>query len=497
MANNLLGGFGAGFSMGQGVVDRSRQMQDHNRLASLASQAYTTPADQQSSLLGQMAQVSPQFAQGHQDRFQQQGDRKEQRLADAAKYLLSAFERGDQAAIQGAYRTVLPEFQQLAEGRQLPETVDDSILPMLHQVIAAAGGGSGGQGVQSTYVDDQGQRVAIMRDGSTRVLGGNDAGATQQTITINGPDGRPAQYTFNRRTGNYEPATLGGGGVPQQQGQPQMQQVQYATDDGQPIPANEQAAAQAAFAASARGESFDFPVGGPMPQAPQGRSPFVGRAPEEQAALTEAAKEQVQLGFLPQRQAIETQGAIERTRGTEQAKADVDKAKGRAKAKLSLDQATSRLQRVDSLVQSIIPRINRMTAGWVGDKLSGVAGTDAADLRRDIGTLQAIAGFDELNAMRAASPTGGALGNVTERELAFLQSVIRNIENSQSPEQLRRNLQAFQGELRGSWERVNQAYQQDYSGENLDHIPPMSDFTGQGGGQQAPSAGGWGIERVK
>jgi len=42
--------------------------------------------------------------------------------------------------------------------------------------------------------------------------------------------------------------------------------------------------------------------------------------------------------------------------------------------------------------------------------------------------------------MRDASPTGGALGQVSERELAFLQSTIGNLEQSQSKEQLTYNL---------------------------------------------------------
>ncbi len=180
------------------------------------------------------------------------------------------------------------------------------------------------------------------------------------------------------------------------------------------------------------------------------------------AAETERARQQAQLEFLPAQQAIETAGEVDRTRQVGEVKRDLEKSAGESKARLSLDQATARIGRVDALVDSIMPRINNWTAGTIGSIADAIPGTPAADLRRDLGTLQAIAGFDELNAMRAASPTGGALGNVTERELAFLQSVVRNIENSQSPEQLRRNLQDFQRELRASWARVARAYDQDY-----------------------------------
>src|SRR5690606_17174423 len=122
-----------------------------------------------------------------------------------------------------------------------------------------------------------------------------------------------------------------------------------------------------------------------------------------------------------------------------------------------------------------------------GNMLANVPGTAASDLRKDIGTLQAIAGFDELNAMRASSPTGGALGNVTERELAFLQSVVRNIETSQSPEQLRRNLLDFQREVRGWWQRVNAAYEQDYGGQ---YGPAPSDGPGNQFQNTAPVVDG-------
>ncbi len=42
--------------------------------------------------------------------------------------------------------------------------------------------------------------------------------------------------------------------------------------------------------------------------------------------------------------------------------------------------------------------------------------------------------------MRSASPTGAALGSVTERELALLQSTIGNLEQSQDDVQLKDNL---------------------------------------------------------
>lgn len=80
------------------------------------------------------------------------------------------------------------------------------------------------------------------------------------------------------------------------------------------------------------------------------------------------------------------------------------------------------------------------TTGFFGQLLSKVGGTDANNLRSQLQTIRSNVGFDKLQAMRAASPTGGALGNVSEKENEYLQSVLGNVEQSQSPEQLKRNL---------------------------------------------------------
>lgn len=47
--------------------------------------------------------------------------------------------------------------------------------------------------------------------------------------------------------------------------------------------------------------------------------------------------------------------------------------------------------------------------------------TDSAEVLRQTSALKSMAAAENLNAMRQASPTGGALGNVTEKELKLLQ----------------------------------------------------------------------------
>ena len=52
-----------------------------------------------------------------------------------------------------------------------------------------------------------------------------------------------------------------------------------------------------------------------------------------------------------------------------------------------------------------------------------VPGTEAQATAAKLDTIKANIGFDKLQKMRDASPTGGALGQVSERELGFLQSL--------------------------------------------------------------------------
>ncbi len=99
---------------------------------------------------------------------------------------------------------------------------------------------------------------------------------------------------------------------------------------------------------------------------------------------------------------------------------------------------------VNDAINRALPEIDGFSAGVMGSMLSQIPATDARDLMRLIDTMKANAGFDKLQAMRDASPTGGALGQVSEKELTFLQSVFGSLEQDQSPEQLRYNMQLFQ-----------------------------------------------------
>ncbi|KIC39357.1 hypothetical protein [Leisingera sp. ANG-M7] len=111
------------------------------------------------------------------------------------------------------------------------------------------------------------------------------------------------------------------------------------------------------------------------------------------------------------------------------------------------DLAQAGYQRKSDIVNSNIDKAMQMldeSGRWVagfGSMLSGVPESGARDFQAVLDTVKANLGFEELQAMRDASPTGGALGAVTEKEIAFLQAIQGNLDAAQSPARLRSVLQ--------------------------------------------------------
>jgi hypothetical protein len=83
------------------------------------------------------------------------------------------------------------------------------------------------------------------------------------------------------------------------------------------------------------------------------------------------------------------------------------------------------------------------TTGY-GSYLSILPATPAKELATVLGTIKARLGFDQLQQMRNASPTGGALGQVSNRELAALESALASLDQSLSPKALRENLKQIE-----------------------------------------------------
>ena len=133
---------------------------------------------------------------------------------------------------------------------------------------------------------------------------------------------------------------------------------------------------------------------------------------------------------------------------------------------------------VTNNIDKLIPQLDEDIASWwpsnvagLGGKiLSNIPGTEARDFEARLETIKANIGFDKLQAMRDASPTGGALGQVSEMELRQLNASMGNLEQSQSPKQLRENLIAVREQYIRTLAAINaqrQGYQQMQGGGGL------------------------------
>lgn len=209
MAEQLLPNY---FADGMRAMALGKQHRDENAFRKLAAEAYGAPADQRNALIGQAVGIDPKAGLELNTTLQQQDDNITSKAAGAARYVLNAVETKNPAAVQGAYQAVRPFLARIgqAQGKVPPEQWSDDMLPMLHQVVAASSGAGAGS-VQSTYVDANGQRIAIMRDGRQQVLGGNLNALKPQKVTL--PDGREALVSYDEITGAAKITPVSGAGV--------------------------------------------------------------------------------------------------------------------------------------------------------------------------------------------------------------------------------------------------------------------------------------------
>ena len=119
--------------------------------------------------------------------------------------------------------------------------------------------------------------------------------------------------------------------------------------------------------------------------------------------------------------------------------ADEKKQEKIEKQQQAADIAIGAADRVINEVKQARDKVSGFTAG-AGALLSFVPLTEAKDLSKRLTTIKANLGFDRLQQMRDASPTGGALGQVAVQELIALQSTIASLDQDQSPAQLKEAL---------------------------------------------------------
>jgi hypothetical protein len=143
------------------------------------------------------------------------------------------------------------------------------------------------------------------------------------------------------------------------------------------------------------------------------------------------------------------------TTAREQAKIDVKKRVELPKANARLAQLTSQADNAISLVDKALSKSGVLSTGFIGAFTGKLPGTDAFELRKTIESIQANLAFDKLQEMRNNSPTGGAVGQLSDSERVALSATVASLDTGLDDEALIENLIR----VKDQYDRFKQALQ--------------------------------------
>ena len=196
------------------------------------------------------------------------------------------------------------------------------------------------------------------------------------------------------------------------------------------------------FATMTPGGGRVTPVPGFTPTGTGGETP----SQKESRRLREAQRKQdIATGGFQETQDIRLETDPEIAAATTTARTAAEaKARDLAGAEARIIGSDTQIEKIDSVMEEVEAALGLVapsTTGFIGARTAGIEGTDAFSLAAKIDTIQANLGFKELQDMRAASKTGGALGQVSERELSLLVAAMVSLKQGLPEKELRRSLE--------------------------------------------------------
>lgn len=126
--------------------------------------------------------------------------------------------------------------------------------------------------------------------------------------------------------------------------------------------------------------------------------------------------------------------AIEPVPGSPQAQAVTER---RGAQVTAANVVTRDIDRILERLNTAVLPVTGMGAPTMAALVAGSPAADVAELRK---TIEGNISFSKLNELRQQSPTGGALGNVTDKDLELLKTTLGSLNQNQSPRQFRENL---------------------------------------------------------
>lgn len=172
-------------------------------------------------------------------------------------------------------------------------------------------------------------------------------------------------------------------------------------------------------------------------------------------------------------------GAVET--GKQTARYDAKFAAAQPKARATMDSMQAKTALATDKINQILADSSAIGWGTGFTSLGNVIpGTPGARLRNELVSLRAQLGFQELQDMRASSPTGGALGQVSNAENELLQNAYVNLIESSDEQTFVRNITQLKSLLAQRQQRLEDAYMRDYGGYENRAAPAAAAPAAQG-----------------
>ena len=106
----------------------------------------------------------------------------------------------------------------------------------------------------------------------------------------------------------------------------------------------------------------------------------------------------------------------------------------------------------------------KSATGFGGELQSRVGGTTAANAKADLDRVKSAISLSAIAKMRAESKTGGAVGNMTEKEWPRFESIYGSLEQAQTSDQVIKNLRELKGLTTETQESIIKKYDSIYGG---------------------------------
>lgn len=108
---------------------------------------------------------------------------------------------------------------------------------------------------------------------------------------------------------------------------------------------------------------------------------------------------------------------------------------------------STRMRDINELVDRVLsnPQGLKSATGFGGALTSGIPGSAAANAKADLDAIKSLISLAEIGRMRAESKTGGAVGNMTEKEWPRFEVVAGSLEQAQTYDQVVKNLRNLKG----------------------------------------------------